>query len=168
MGEEHPAAAKVVVEFCTADLPDLTEVQRNKLIKLSGTRYNPDTDIVKMSSENFETQMQNKRYLLDTINNLISEAKDPKDTFEDIPFDFRHHKRKTFHAFPSEWILTEDRKKYLAARRSQEIEEEAKRIENKKLVDGKAIIDGYLKGPEMAMPQMVMANRTNTRRLPAR
>ena len=74
MGEEHPAAKKVVLEFCPKDLPDLTDTQREKLIKLVGVRYNPQTEIVKMSSETFETQAQNKRYLGDLVDTLLREA----------------------------------------------------------------------------------------------
>ena len=51
LGEQHPAEKKVVMEFCTADMPGLTEIQRAKLKKLCGVRYNPETDIVKMSCE---------------------------------------------------------------------------------------------------------------------
>ncbi len=75
LGEQHPAQRKVVVEFCIQDIPDLTDVQRRKLIKLVGARYNPETDIVKMSCESFEAQAQNKRYLGDVINTLLKEAR---------------------------------------------------------------------------------------------
>ena len=75
MGEQHPAEKKVVVEFCPLDIPDLTDMQRDKLIKLTGVRYNPETEIVKMSSEMFETQAQNKKYLSDLVDTLIREAK---------------------------------------------------------------------------------------------
>ena len=74
MGEQHPAEKKVVVEFCVQDMPNLTDLQRDKLIKLVGVRYNPETDIVKMSCEMFETQAQNKRYLGDLVNTLLREA----------------------------------------------------------------------------------------------
>lgn len=74
MGEKHPAESKVVCEFATIDL-DLTPVQRRKLIKLAGVRYNPDKDIVHMSCEMFENQAQNKRYLSDLVDTLITEAK---------------------------------------------------------------------------------------------
>ncbi|TGZ83012.1 hypothetical protein EX30DRAFT_304845 [Ascodesmis nigricans] len=104
MGEEFPAQAKVVVEFSPADLP-LTEQEQHKLIKLVRMRYNPDTHTVKMACERFEHPAQNKRYLLDKIDELVTEAKDKTDTFEDIPFDFRHHKPKKMPvAFPEEWI----------------------------------------------------------------
>ena len=75
MGEQHPAEKKVVLEFTPADMPDLTNIQRNKLRKLAGVRWNPEEDIVKMSCEMFETQAQNKRYLGDLVDKLLEEAK---------------------------------------------------------------------------------------------
>lgn len=75
MGEFHPADRKVVVEFSPKDLTDLTEAQQLKLMKLAGPRYNPSTEIIKMSCERFEHQAQNKRYLGDTVNKMIETAK---------------------------------------------------------------------------------------------
>ena len=75
MGEQHPAEKKVVLEFCPEDMPDLTPVQSDKLKKLAGVRYNPETGIVKMSCEMFETQAQNKRYLGDLVDTLLREAR---------------------------------------------------------------------------------------------
>jgi len=75
MGETHPAEKKVALEFCIGDMPDLTTAQRQKLRKLSGTRYNPETDLVKMSCEMYESQAQNKRYLGDRVDELLKEAR---------------------------------------------------------------------------------------------
>lgn len=75
MGEQHPAEKKVVLEFCPGDMPNLTDIQRLKLKKLAGVRWNPETDIVKMSCEMFETQAQNKRYLGDLVDVLLKEAR---------------------------------------------------------------------------------------------
>ena len=75
MGEFHPADKKVVVQFCPDDLQGLTDNQRLKLMKLAGSRYNPDRNIVKMSCERFEHQAQNKRYLGDLVNKMIEMAK---------------------------------------------------------------------------------------------
>jgi small subunit ribosomal protein S35 len=75
LGEQHPAEKKVVVEFCTVDMPDLNITQRSKLIKIAGVRYNPETDIIKMSCEMFPSQAQNKRYLGDLINDMLREAR---------------------------------------------------------------------------------------------
>lgn len=74
MGESHPAQSKVVVEFSTKDLP-LNGKQALKLKKLLGSRWNPETQIAKMSCEQFDYQAQNKRYLGELINKLIAEAK---------------------------------------------------------------------------------------------
>lgn len=74
LGEEHPAARKVIVEFTPADLP-LSEEQQLKLIKLVGSRYNPEIDTVKISCERFEHPAQNKKWLSDRVDELIGEAK---------------------------------------------------------------------------------------------
>lgn len=75
MGESHPAEKKVVLEFSPADMPALTDLQRDKMRKLLGTRYNPEQDTVRMSCEMFETQAQNKRYLGDLVDSLLVEAR---------------------------------------------------------------------------------------------
>lgn len=109
MGESHPAENKVVVEFTTKDIAsasNLTEKQRIKLVKLVGVRYNPDKDLVRMSCENFETAAQNKRFLGDLVQSVVKEAQDAKDTFEDIPLDFRHHKPKKIASFPDSWKIS--------------------------------------------------------------
>lgn len=75
LGEQHPAEKKVVLEFSPADMPNLTDVQREKLKKLAGVRYNPDKDIIKISCDSFETQSQNKRYLGDLVDSLLHESR---------------------------------------------------------------------------------------------
>lgn len=74
MGEYHPAEKKVVVEFSPTDF-GLTEIQEMKLKKLAGSRYNPKKDVIKMSCESFEHQAQNKRYLAETVEQLVAEAR---------------------------------------------------------------------------------------------
>lgn len=74
MGEIHPAEKKVVVEFSPADF-GLSDVQQLKLKKLAGVRYNPEKETIKMSCEKFEHQAQNKRYLAETVEHLIAEAR---------------------------------------------------------------------------------------------
>lgn len=145
MGESHPGSNKIVLELCTHDLPTLTPAQRLKLIKLAGVRYNPSTDIIKMSSEMFPTQAQNKRYLGDLIDTLIAEAQDPTDTFADVPLDFRHHKWKRKPEFPEGWKLTEARKKQLEADRTKRAEEERERLESGRVVHGVRVIEEVLR-----------------------
>ncbi|EOD43133.1 putative mitochondrial ribosomal small subunit component protein [Neofusicoccum parvum UCRNP2] len=161
MGEHHPAERKVVVEFSVPDMPDLTQAQRDKLIKLAGPRYNPDTQIIKMSAEHFETQAQNKRYLGDVIKDLLSEARNPKDMFIDVPFDFRHHKPKVFHHFPKEWAITPERKKYLEQRWQERLQIDQQKREEGTLVDGNYVVEEALANPvfEAPDPLMVQAGR---------
>jgi small subunit ribosomal protein S35 len=141
MGEAHPAAKKVVVQFCTRDLRSLTEAQRIKLIKLVGVRYNPDTDVVKMSCEKFEEPAQNKRYLGDLVEKLIKEAQNEEDMFEDVPLDFRHHKPKRRLVYPEEWKLREENvTRLLEARREVRLLEEGKPV-----VDGAEIVEQYVR-----------------------
>lgn len=138
MGEQHPAEPKVVVELASKDLTPkyLSGAQRQTFLKLVGPRYNPDTDIVRMSCEKFPSRAQNKRYLGDLINTLIKEAKEG-DSFADIPLDLRHHKPKTKIAFPESWKMTEERRKQLAARRA---ERELLAQQRQAVVDGNAIV----------------------------
>ncbi|KIH88111.1 37S ribosomal protein [Sporothrix brasiliensis 5110] len=149
MGELHPAEKKVVVEFCPSDL-GLTTVQENKLMKLAGVRYNPETKIVRISCEMFEHQAQNKRYLGDLVDRLIAEAKDPTDTFEDIPLDTRHHKFKYKPSFPKEWRMTEERKKELEAARAQSYLLDQTKAAQGTLIDGVQRIQASLAAPAPA------------------
>lgn len=143
MGESHPAEKKVVVQFAPDDL-GLTDIQTGKLKKLAGPRYNPETELVKMACESFEHQAQNKQYLVNLVNDLITAAKDPKDTFADVPLDLRHHKFEPKPQFPKEWRLTEERRKELAEHRQQAAIADAKRAEDGLLVDGQKLIDNFL------------------------
>lgn len=154
LGESHPAINKVVVEFSPYDL-SLTDLQASKLIKLAGPRYNPDTTFVKLSCESFTTQAQNKRFIGETITALLAEAKDSKDTFEDVPFDFRHHKPKVRYEFPKEWALTAERKQYLEDKRKNIAKSEDEKLNNGQLVDGKRVIDTSLPFMEEREPVLV-------------
>lgn len=138
MGEQHPAEPKVVVELASRDLTPkyLTEAQRQTFLKLVGTRYNPQTDIVRMSCEQFGSPAQNKRYLADVVNALVKEAKEG-DAFADIPLDLRHHKPKTRLQFPESWNMTEERRQQLAARRAERINAEKERAQ---IVDGNTVV----------------------------
>ncbi|KAL8827356.1 MAG: hypothetical protein Q9191_003228, partial [Dirinaria sp. TL-2023a] len=154
MGETHPAANKIVLEFCTTDLPDLTPPQRAKLIKLVGVRYNPETDNVKMSCEMFETQAQNKRYLGDLVDTLIAEAKNPDDMYEDVPYDFRHHKFKPKIEFPEEWKMTDERREELGKEVERKALEEGKREEAGRITDGMAIIREHVRSLRAPSPAL--------------
>ena len=101
--------------------------------------------MVKMTCEKFETQAQNKRYLGDLVNTLINEAKDDKDTFEDVPLDFRHHRPKKQWSFPEEWKLTPERREALRLERERRKEIEAERQEMGRLVEGRKVVEESLR-----------------------
>ncbi|CCG83137.1 Inner membrane protein oxa1-2 [Taphrina deformans PYCC 5710] len=103
-GEDHPSTSKVVLEVDIRKL-GLEKVDMIKLMKLAGTRINHDTYQLKMSSERFLDPAQNKKYLSDTLDRLVTEAKDKSDTFEDIPLDRRHMKNNRKPPFPKEWNI---------------------------------------------------------------
>jgi hypothetical protein len=158
MGETHPSEPKVVVDFSPSRVPSLTDIQKAKLIKLAGARYNPSTDIIKIACESFDTAAQNKRYLGDLVEQLIASAQDPADTFEDVPFDFRHHNPKPFHEFPEEWKLTPDRAAELRETRTAE----------RALADMRAPLDGRLYipgGPEERAAEAEKAEQVERERL---
>ncbi|POS75404.1 37S ribosomal protein Rsm24 [Diaporthe helianthi] len=163
MGEYHPAEKKVVVEFSPEDF-GLTEVQRMKLRKLAGPRYNPEKETIKMSCESFEHQAQNKRYLAELVEKLLTEAKDPTDTFADVPLDLRHHTFKVKPKFPKEWRLSEERVAELAQQRRQAALADKIKQEEGTLVDGIQTIRKALAGRKaMAeVPQLVGAPRKAT------
>lgn len=165
MGEFHPAESKVVVEFCPKDLP-LNEAQQLKLRKLLGPRWNPETDIAKMSCEQFEHQAQNKRYLGDLVNKLIAAAKDPTDMFEDVPLDTRHHTFKVKPKFPKEWRMTEERRKLLEATRQKALLLDQTKEEEGTLVDGKEKITAFFNGlaekSKQRVPEMATARFNQT------
>ncbi|RFU29923.1 hypothetical protein B7463_g6429, partial [Scytalidium lignicola] len=165
MGEQHPAEKKVVVELCPSDMPNLTSVQMDKMKKLVGSRYNPETDIIRMSCEMFETQAQNKRYLGDLVDELLEEARDPTDTFEDVPLDTRHHVFKEKPKFPKEWRLTEERRAELEASRALAKQKDEQRLLSGGVVDGiKQIDDAMSKRVEIKLPiaEMVAAGKGKT------
>lgn len=142
-GDSHPAEKKVVVQFAPDDL-GLTPMQADKLKKLAGPRFNPENELIKMSCESYPHQAQNKRYLSNLVDDMIAAAKDPKDTFEDIPLDLRHHIIKPKPRFPKEWFMTEQRRKELDSTRQQLSLADFQSAQSGKLVDGKKVIERYL------------------------
>lgn len=107
-------------------------------------RYNPSTSTAKLSAELYPTPAQNKRYLGDLFNKLTTEARDAADTFEDVPFDFRHHKVKKEHLFPEEWKMTEERRQMLEEKRKKASSEEFDRGYKGELVQGTKVIEAGL------------------------
>lgn len=67
---------------------------------------------------------------------LANLQQDPKDTFEDIPLDTRHHTFKTKPKFPREWRITPERQAQLEADRSKAARIDLELAEKGLLIDG--------------------------------
>lgn len=143
LGDNHPSDRKVVVQFAPGDLK-LTPQQSMKLKKLAGPRYNPSTKLVKMSSDSYQNAAQNKAYLSNLVDDLIAAAKDPKDTFEDVPLDTRHRKAEQKPKFPPGWRVTPARKQFLEKTWEKAMLADGKRAEAGTLVDGERKIEKFL------------------------
>ncbi|KAF9131423.1 37S ribosomal protein S24, mitochondrial [Mortierella sp. GBA39] len=90
LGESnHPAGPKVVMTF----------------LLLVGSRYNPVNNEIKMSCEKFQDRSQNFKWLSDTLDKLINEAKKEPESVSDVPLDLRHAAKsiKPKVRFPKEW-----------------------------------------------------------------
>lgn len=177
LGENHPAAKKVVCEFTTTDLAaaaSLSPVQRVKLQKLLGVRYNPATDLARLSSENFAEPAQNKRYLGDLINSLVTASRDATDMFDDIPIDDRHlrtdkkkNKKKAAMRpkFPESWSIDPNAESVKRITEHREVlrlsaapEKETGR--RRPIVDGRAVVHDYVRAREaVAIPVPMSAPR---------
>lgn len=154
MGIHHAGACKVVMTFSPSALAPLANnsVAQTKLIKLLAARYDPSKSEGRLSCDRFPTVAQNKRFVSDKLDTLIQEALDPTDTFEDIPFDFRHHRPKKQLEFPEGWKLTDQRAAMLAARNAGVKALEEGRVLQGQVVDGRRIIEGAMRGAMQKTP----------------
>ncbi|KAF9974915.1 37S ribosomal protein S24, mitochondrial [Modicella reniformis] len=100
----HPAAPKVVLTVEVKSLP-LTNPELHKFLLLVGSRYDPVENQVKMSCEKFQDRSQNFKWLSDTLDNLINEAKKEPEAVSDVPLDLRHAAKniKPKLRFPKNW-----------------------------------------------------------------
>ncbi|KIM48291.1 hypothetical protein M413DRAFT_16259 [Hebeloma cylindrosporum] len=135
-GEPHPATVKRVIVAALDELPLNGESALHKFKLLAGPRWTPvppadagvcdladwGNGFVKISCEDFPKASMNLKWASDTLNKLISEANDSKDSFSDLPVDLRHsfakakkakkgdhignrlYQRPSIHDFPKEWL----------------------------------------------------------------
>ncbi|KAK6463178.1 mitochondrial ribosome small subunit component [Scheffersomyces coipomensis] len=89
----------------------LNDKQQHNFKILSGNKFNHDTNIFSLKTDQYPEAIQNARFLVDTLNKLITESKDAKNDFSDIPLDKRHMKQlhnKPAPQFPESWKRPED------------------------------------------------------------
>ncbi|ODV80351.1 uncharacterized protein CANTADRAFT_5991 [Suhomyces tanzawaensis NRRL Y-17324] len=89
----------------------LDDKQLHKFKVLAGNKLNLNTNVFRLRSSQFPEASQNVRWLVDTFNQLLNEAKDLTNDFADIPVDARHmrnHARKPVPTFPEAWKRPQD------------------------------------------------------------
>lgn len=106
--DENKNSSKV---YLLCDIKDLKldDKQAKKLKILAGNRFNFNTNKIHFTCDKFSEITQNSRWLVDTFNRLLAEAKDLSDDFSDIPLDDRSARQKDITpAYPVEWLRPED------------------------------------------------------------
>jgi small subunit ribosomal protein S35 len=117
-GENHPGSSKAVLYFSPkTSLPHghLPQVM-HKFKVLAGPRYDSTTDTLTISCDTFASQEENAKWCSDTLDKLLSEAKDLSNPMSDIPVDPRpvqarqgrrtaRLKRVTLADFPKQWLV---------------------------------------------------------------
>ncbi|BGP13928.1 hypothetical protein JCM10213_002572 [Rhodosporidiobolus nylandii] len=119
-GEEHPADRKVTVRVPVSALPLKTPEQRHKFKLLAGARWTPPLDgegegSVKIACELFPSERMNEKWCSDTLEKMIAEAQNSKDSMTDIPLDPRPARSRLqksrklkrsvgLRDFPQEWL----------------------------------------------------------------
>jgi len=110
-----------------------------------------------MSSDIFENQAQNKRYLGDLVDTLLEEARDPTDTFEDVPIDTRHHVFKEKPRFPKEWRINRKRQAALDDYRQKVTRLEGEKAQKGEVIDGVSAIQAALQRRPMEQAILTVA-----------
>ncbi len=70
----HQKTKKVTLSFNINDL-NLTDIEKHKFLLLAQEYYNKQTGFVSIECEKFPLQSQNEKFLKDTFNRLLEEAK---------------------------------------------------------------------------------------------
>ncbi|KAL7747698.1 WD repeat-containing protein slp1 [Sorochytrium milnesiophthora] len=158
----HPLHSKAVLTLSVPHLLAQTKLDAKQgtfLKKLLGSRYDPTTETIKMSCERFPHYAQNKKWLADTLNALVDNARTAQDVFDDVPLDLRHAAKKIKRIqkaeklqFPESWLqrAMELRKQAETSAKAavpatpssnSEVEETLKRLSAHKGVQGIVIVN---------------------------
>ena len=105
-----------VTLICKLKYLNLGELELRKFKILSAQRFDHFKDELRITSSHYPEATQNARWLVETFNKLLKEAKDiAKDDFQDIPVDTRHTRAKMHiqgfrprFEFPEEWKRPQD------------------------------------------------------------
>lgn len=73
---------RITVKIALSAIPFENEQEKEVFYQIVGSRFNPKSGDLKLSSEKFASRIENKRYLVDMIERIVSSAKDLAKEFD--------------------------------------------------------------------------------------
>ncbi|KAL7547768.1 hypothetical protein ACHAWF_011050 [Thalassiosira exigua] len=70
-----PGEHRVTVKVDLSAIPFESEQEKDVFLEIVGSRYNPEKGYLQLSSEKFASRIENKRYLVDMIERIVSSAR---------------------------------------------------------------------------------------------
>ena len=77
-----PGEHRVTVKVALSAIPFENDTEKEIFMEIVGSRYNPKKGDLQLSSEKFASRIENKRYLVDMIEKIVSNAKKLAKEFE--------------------------------------------------------------------------------------
>jgi hypothetical protein len=78
-----PGEHRVTVKVALAAIPFKNELEKEIFLEIVGSRFDPKKGDLKLSSEKFASRIENKRYLVDMIERIVSNARKLAKEFAD-------------------------------------------------------------------------------------
>ena len=78
-----PGEHRVTVKVALAAIPFRNELEKEIFMEIVGSRFDPRRGDLKLSSEKFASRIENKRYLVDMIERIVSNAQKLAKEFAD-------------------------------------------------------------------------------------
>ncbi|GEQ70080.1 hypothetical protein JCM33374_g3756 [Metschnikowia sp. JCM 33374] len=106
--ESTPINRNVTLFVNLKDL-ELNAQQQRKFKLLAEEKFDHNTNVFKFSTDRYPESTQNARWLVETFNKLLTEAKDlTKNTFDEVPLNIAQKKANGATDFPESWKRPQD------------------------------------------------------------
>ena len=70
-----PGEHRVTVKLSLSAIPFENEQEKEILLQIVGSRYNPERDELKLSSEKFASRIENKRHLVGMLERIVASSR---------------------------------------------------------------------------------------------
>lgn len=70
-----PGEHRVTVQVALSAIPFESDQEKEVFMEIVGSRFNKERGVLQLSSEKFASRIENKRYLVDMIEKIVSNAK---------------------------------------------------------------------------------------------